>query len=163
MTIKSRKRTILIWAAMALVAATAMAWALLNAAVAQDGPVVSPAVSMEILKDINPGSPSSFPETLVEVDGVLFFSADDGTHGRELWKSDGSSPGTEMVKDIAPGPDYGVSGFDPAAAFNGELFFVADDGVTGFQPWRSDGSPEARPCLKTSVPPGSSMAPSPAI
>ena len=40
---------------------------------------------------------------LTNVNGTLFFTADDGTHGSELWKSDGSSAGTMLVKDINTG------------------------------------------------------------
>ena len=35
--------------------------------------------------------------------GKLFFQADDGIHGVELWESDGTATGTAMVKDINPG------------------------------------------------------------
>ena len=38
-----------------------------------------------------------------DVNGTLFFAADDGGHGRELWKSDGTAAGTVLVKDINPG------------------------------------------------------------
>ena len=45
------------------------------------------------------------------VNGVLYFVANDGQNGRELWKSDGSEGGTMMVADIYPGTtSYGTVG-----------------------------------------------------
>ena len=54
-----------------------------------------------LVKDISfAPTGSSMPQDLVDVNGTLFFSADDGIHGRELWKSDGSAASTVLVKDI---------------------------------------------------------------
>jgi ELWxxDGT repeat protein len=39
-----------------------------------------------LVADIRPGSESSTPMFLIDVGGALFFTADDGVHGRELWR-----------------------------------------------------------------------------
>lgn len=44
------------------------------------------------------------PELLGKLGNILFFTADDGINGRELWRTDGTEMGTYMVKDITPGP-----------------------------------------------------------
>src|SRR5205807_403080 len=85
-----------------------------------------------MVKDINPGSLGSFPYHLANVNGTLFFAADDGTHGTELWKSDGTAAGTVLVQDINPNgsssPSYLIN-------VNGTLFFTANDGLPGAEPW----------------------------
>src|SRR4051794_12357254 len=35
--------------------------------------------------------------------GLVFFAADDGIHGKELWASDGTPSGAYLVRDICPG------------------------------------------------------------
>ena len=45
----------------------------------------------------------SYPYSLTNVNGTLFFTADDSVHGDELWKSNGTAAGTVLVKDINPG------------------------------------------------------------
>jgi ELWxxDGT repeat protein len=79
---------------------------------------------------------SSNPQQLTNVNGTLFFTADDGTGGRELWKSD--STGTFRVKDIYPGGASSSPG--NLTNVNGTLFFSANDGTHGVELWKSDGT-----------------------
>ena len=69
---------------------------------------------------------------------TLFFNADDGIHGDELWKTDGTASGTVMVKDIRTRePDYGVS---QMIAFGNTLYFTVADNSHGHELWKSDGT-----------------------
>ena len=43
-----------------------------------------------LMANINPGGSGSSPGLFVEVGDNAFFTADDGSTGRELWKTDGT-------------------------------------------------------------------------
>ncbi|MBL0339820.1 MAG: T9SS type A sorting domain-containing protein [Bacteroidetes bacterium] len=60
------------------------------------------------------------------------------TNNIELWKSDGTAAGTEIVKDIFTGnqPSYPAN----FTAINGTLYFTAFTNALGRELWKTDGS-----------------------
>ena len=110
-----------------------------------------------LVKNINPNDsdrrPGSSPRNLTVVEGWLYFTARDGTRGRELWKSDGTRAGTVLVKNINP---TGSASSHPSSltAMGGRLFFSADDGTHGRELWRSNGSPAGTVLVKNIAPKG---------
>jgi ELWxxDGT repeat protein len=110
-----------------------------------------------MLKDIYPGGGSSTPSFLTDVNGTLYFSANNRTEGRELWKSDGTEEGTELVKDVRPG--NASSNVAKIVSFNNGILFVANDGDTGYELWRSDGSPSGTTLVADIFPLSTSSAP----
>lgn len=112
-----------------------------------------------MVKDINKvytstgGTEGSSPWNLINVNGTLFFFADDGVHGRELWKTDGTEAGTTMVKDIrAKDGGSSNSSLDESvikyetvnlAAVNGTLFFTIGSFL-----WKSDGTEKGTVMVK---------------
>ena len=90
---------------------------------------------------------------MTDVGGIAYFLANDGTHSRELWKSDGTDAGTSLVKDINPGG--GDSNIVSMTDVGGTLYFAADDGTHGHELWKSDGT-EAGTTMVADINSGSS-------
>ena len=94
-------------------------------------------------------------QELVVAGTTGFFLQDDGIHGVELWKTDGTAAGTAILKDICPGACWAWP--RSLTVGTGALYFSADDGVHGFEPWRSDGTAAGTAMLRDLYPglPGS--------
>ena len=85
---------------------------------------------------------SGGPEGITVYGGALYFSADDGSSGRELWKYDPLSGTAGLVDDI----NAGLISSNPQGftVFSSELYFQADDGDSGRELWKYGGSGDAQ-------------------
>jgi len=111
-----------------------------------------------LVKDIYPGTSVSGPTYLTNMNGTLYFAATaggSGASGRELWKSDGTESGTELVKDIYVGGNNG----DPNNLYvvNNTLYFTAINGTNGRELWKTDGT-EVGTIMVKDINPGSAAS-----
>lgn len=100
-------------------------------------------------------SNSALPGRLTDANGTLFFGADDGVHGFELWATDGTPGGTRLVKDINPGPDG--SNASRLVLAGGRGFFTAYTAAAGLELWQTDGT-EAGTVLVKDIAPGTASS-----
>ena len=95
------------------------------------------------VKEINPSDDSdeispNFLGKFQTIGAYIYFPASDGSHGTELWKSDGTAAGTSMVIDLFEG--YNNDGLYPTARLisnelSGQLFFEGTNGQNGRELW----------------------------
>lgn len=105
-----------------------------------------------LVKDINPGTASSSPVNMKNINGVLYFCAVTST-GTGLWKSDGTEVGTVLIKDLDPASN-GFANNDLMTAVGSKAFFYFEGSATGRELWVSDGT-EAGTFLVKDIYPGS--------
>ena len=93
--------------------------------------------------DVAPGAGDSYAMDTGapgDLNGYLYFQADDGTNGMELWRSNGTS--TVLVEDICVGGnDSSPTDFTQLGTY---LYFRADDCLSGRELWRTNGTTTER-------------------
>jgi ELWxxDGT repeat protein len=97
-----------------------------------------------MVKDIDPVSNTSGPGSFIAFKGATYFVANDGIHGLEWFRTDGTSGGTSLLADLNPGSQPSVRDVDrdiPTAAVLGDaLYFTAYTPSTGNELWKTDGT-----------------------
>ena len=96
--------------------------------------------------DLNPGAGDSSPWQFVNYNGKMLFNAATTASGAELWISDGTSAGTQLLKEIYTGS----TGSSPYNFFevNGKLLFAAISNGNGQELWITDGTAAGTQQLK---------------
>lgn len=96
--------------------------------------------------DVNQGNSYTLNEGF-GIGSFYYFRNDDGVHGMELWRTDGTT--TELFADINPGFRSGI--VDAATGFerpDGKVLFAATNYTTGREPWITDGTAAGTQLLK---------------
>jgi ELWxxDGT repeat protein len=94
-----------------------------------------------LLKNINEKQDeSSNPDNFVVYNERIYFSANDGIHGNEIWVTDGNElgEGTNLFMDLNPGLDG--SNFKKGIVNNGKLYFTATTKTNLTKIWMTDGT-----------------------
>jgi ELWxxDGT repeat protein len=97
------------------------------------------------------------PDRFVRHAGALFFSACGPLAGCELWRSDGTTAGTNRVADLVPGP--GSSYPSDLASIGDRLYLQACTPAHGCEPWVTEGSAAGLHRLADISPGAASSAP----
>jgi ELWxxDGT repeat protein len=90
-----------------------------------------------LIKDIYPGYESSSIDFLGNVGEFTYFIANDGTHGRELWRTDGTPNGTELIRDLVKNGDLLVRSW---LVMGNLAYFSAVNTAGGDTLYRTDGT-----------------------
>lgn len=119
------------------------------------------AASTSMMADIDPGSGDSNPSHLTAARDHLFFTASDpdgADLGTELYFSDGTSAGTQLVRDFAPGPYSGCREIFVPPGSSRALVTAYVPVAFGESFWTSDGSPAGTILFFDLEPPGARTA-----
>ena len=94
----------------------------------------------ELLADIRSGNSGSYPKQFREYNGKLYFVANDGVKGDELWVYNPTDSSTARITDIATGSNSGLLSESASIVYNGKLYFTGYESNYGAELYSYDGS-----------------------
>ncbi|MGE3171027.1 MAG: ELWxxDGT repeat protein [Planctomycetota bacterium] len=115
------------------------------------------------LRDVHPGAAAPASNHLALgfcANGTFaLFAGDDGAVGNELWRTDGTTAGTQLLLDL----NTVAAGSSPTnlLGWRQRLYFAADDGIHGRELWTSDGTTAGTQLLVDLAPGAASSNPEP--
>lgn len=89
--------------------------------------------SAEFIKNLNEDG-HGYPGAFTELNSVTYFVAQTDSHGKELWRTDGTQDGTYMVQDLHTGSRSGIG--SELIAYNGAVYFRGNTDTRGTALWR---------------------------
>jgi ELWxxDGT repeat protein len=86
-------------------------------------------------------SNASYGSTIAAMDGFILYLSGDPNNGLQLWRSDGTLPGTTMVMDMGPGVQFSqLSQNIVMTRVGNRAVFQSENAQNGPQLWGSDGT-----------------------
>src|SRR5579864_22160 len=119
---------------------------------------VATATNALTIVDAGPGVYSS---TIAVMDGFILYLSGDASTGQQLWRSDGTVPGTVMVMDMGPGVQLSqLAQGIVITRVGSRAIFQSENAQDGPQLWGSDGTAQGTvPLIATPTPVGSGFVP----
>jgi ELWxxDGT repeat protein len=93
---------------------------------------------LSLVADINAGG-NSDPSAITVFNNKMYFAADDGVNGRELWVYDGTNAPTMLTNLNAGSASSFIATLGSTAVLNGVLYFSANNGTNGKELFKYDG------------------------